>query len=300
MLDSRLGILCERKRQDVAFGIGLSLLRLGNWEQAWPYYEFGRYLRSWGGPPGLPIWDGSDISGKRLFVVAEGGYGDIFLFGRWLALFRDVDVTLCVWDQQIPLLKRSPELSAVRFLPMSGDIDTREFDLATSVMSLPALFDATPESIPRSLSFNLPRAGTWEDRHIGICWNAEEFGVARKVRSIPAQRIEILSTIAADWQSLVPKQALLWMRPCPESWDATAHSMASMSEVVSTCTAVAHLSGCLGVKTYVMPPLHAYWAWGMPGKEFKWYRDVTVVRSSKPDSWEEPIAAVRRLLNVCH
>lgn len=290
--------LCERKRQDVAFGLALSLLRFGRWTEAWPFFELGRYLRAWGGPPGLPIWDGTPIQGKRLLVMAEGGYGDLFLFGRWLALLGGVDVTLCVWDKQIPILRRSPELANVRFLAMSADVDTNNYDLCTSIMSLPALFRSTPDSIPASLTFGLSPKQVWEDRHLGACWTAEEFGSPRKIRSIPGRKFDTLSTVSGSWASLVPGQTLAWMRPCPDTWEATAARIASLDVVVSVCTASAHLAGCLGVKTYVMPPVHSYWAWGLPGAEFKWYRDVTVIRSKKPDSWEEPLDAVRRLLSV--
>ena len=291
--------LCRHQSPQVAFALAWSLLRKGDWLNAWPLYEAGRYMRSWAPPPGLTVWDGTGISGKRLLVMSEGGYGDTFMFSRWLPNLHGsgVDVTLYVWDKQIPLLQTSPELDGIKFLPMSGEIDTREYDYVTSVMSLPALMQATPDTLPPSITFPvepLPRNGT---RRLGICWSAEEFGVPRKTRSLPAQRVEVLSGIEAEWFSLVPGQALTWMEPCRGNWLDDARLIKSLDTVISCDTSVLHLAGCLGVPTIGILPVYSAWTWLSERSDTPWYHGVTLVRGKKPDQWEESIAEVSGILN---
>jgi hypothetical protein len=291
--------LCQHGSPEAAFAVAWSLLRFGQWRMAWPFFEAGRYLRSWSPPPGLPVWGGEDIRGKRLMVMAEGGYGDTFMFARWLPNLRGsgVDVTLYVWDKQIELLKTSPELDGIKFLPMTAELDTNQFDLATSIMSLPALMASSPETLPPSITFHVEPSGRNGARRIGLCWAAEEFGTPRKMRSIPAQWIQPLSMIDSEWHSLVPGQRLSWMKPCHGNWLDDARLIKSLDWVVTVDSAVGHLAGCLGVPTILMLPVFSSWQWLIGRADTLWYPSVKLVRATKVDDWAASIAEVSGLLN---
>lgn len=291
--------LCKATSQEVAFGLAWAMLRQGAWLKAWPFYEAGRFMRSWAPPPALKVWNGDDIKGMRLLVIAEGGYGDTFMFSRWIPNLygSGIKVTLYVWDKQVEILKTSPELQGIDFLPMSEQVDTANYDLVTSVMSLPALMQATPETLPPPIRFHVT---PWERngaRRMGLCWSAEEFGTPRKIRSIPGQRVEILSTVEAEWFSLVPGQRFAWTEPCKGNWLEDAALIESLDTVVTVDTACAHLAGCLGVPTILLVPVGSAWPWMLGREDTPWYPGMTIVRQKTPDRWDDVIGEVRGLLN---
>src|SRR5580698_5263236 len=76
--------------QATALGYAQSLMRLGRFEEAWPYWESGRLHVSWSPWPTTEYWDGTAENIPSLLVQAEGGYGDIFMFMRWIGLLKSV------------------------------------------------------------------------------------------------------------------------------------------------------------------------------------------------------------------
>lgn len=288
--------LCGRSRQEVALGLAVALLRKGQWEQGWPFWEMGRFMYSWKPPVGLSVWQGEPIRDKRILVLSEGGYGDVFQFARWLpflALQGGADVTLYVWERQIELLKKSVELKDVKMVAIGSELKVEDYDFCTSILSLPSLFASTPKTVPPSLSFDIPSLERFiPGKRIGICWKAEENGSVRRVRTIPDDTIDVLRTFPATWFSLVPRETLDWMHLGSETWAETAELIKSLDLVVSVDTAVLHLAGCLGVPTIALLPVNAEWRWMTGINGLPWYNNVSLVRAEKHDDWEPVVEKV--------
>ena len=93
--------------QPLALGLAHALMRYGRFEEAWPYWEAGRLDASWQPWTGSQYWDGSDPVPENLLVQAEGGYGDLFMFMRWLAGIKQLGVKkvgLMIWPAAETLL----------------------------------------------------------------------------------------------------------------------------------------------------------------------------------------------------
>jgi hypothetical protein len=290
--------LCEGKSREVALGLAVSLLRKGNWREGWRFWEIGRFMYSWSPPPGAKICDGQNLNGKRLLVLTEGGYGDVFQNSRWLPLFvsQGAKVTFHVWERQIELLKCCPELQGVEFTPAGRDIDPSLYDYTTSLLSLPALLNATPETVPLPVTFSIEPFARNGHRRLGISWQAEEMSSHRKLRTIPLQNVESFSAIEAEWHSLVPKQTFSWMQPSPENWLDTARLMKSLDQVVACDSAVMHLAGCLLIPTIALLPVCAEWRFGTGDTMQPWYDSVRLVRAKKPDEWGDAVVEAVKLL----
>ena len=79
-------------------------------------------------------------------------------------------------------------------------------------------------------------------------------------------------------------------------WAATRDYILSMDFVVTVDTAVAHLTGLLGVPCLVLLPIGACWRWGLPGEIPPWYGpQMTYYRQKQPLTWDanEIVAAVK-------
>src|SRR5258708_19077814 len=131
------------------------------------------------------VADRGNFEGKRLLVLTEGGYGDVFQYARWLPVMASKcsKVTFCVWQRQIDLLKTSPQLKDIEMVPVGSDIDFSQFDCFTSLLSLAALLDATPETVPPSVKFNVePLVERNGHRMLGVSWQAQEMRSHPKLR----------------------------------------------------------------------------------------------------------------------
>ena len=78
----------QEQVQMTALGYAQCLMRYGRFEEAWPLWEAGRLNVSWTPWTGAERWDGHTLDRHKegLLVQTEGGYGDTFMFMRWLPL----------------------------------------------------------------------------------------------------------------------------------------------------------------------------------------------------------------------
>jgi ADP-heptose:LPS heptosyltransferase len=65
-----------------------------------------------------------------------------------------------------------------------------------------------------------------------------------------------------------------------------------MDLVISVDTSVAHLSGALGVPTWVLLPYIPDWRWLLGRRDSPWYQSLRLYRQAEDRSWMPVIAAV--------
>ncbi|MDP3988891.1 MAG: sulfotransferase [bacterium] len=87
-----------------------------------------------------------------------------------------------------------------------------------------------------------------------------------------------------DWAAEVPL----------DDWRQTARAIASCDLVVTSCTSVAHLSGAMGVPTWIVIPVMPYYLWALPGKKTPWYESVTLYRQTVFGEWEAPFKEIKK------
>lgn len=306
--------------QAISLGHAIALLRYGKFADAWDSWEAGRIGVSWTPWPGAEYFNGKgkriSYQGSSLLVQSEGGYGDTFMFMRWLPLlkkeFNFARVGLMLW----PPLANFCDWEALGIDKVYKiGVDTMpfgEWKHATSVMSLPAVFGMNgwgdiPAISPHYEPFPLPIYGLrqpGEPLRIGFCWRAEENTSPVRTKSLPLETAERI--IAAfdpegtEIYSLSPQKADLYnsgvfqepagLRVAPErmtDWRATADYLCSMDYVVTVDTAVAHLAGLLGVPALVLLPRSSCWRWGLPNRtESYWYgSQMKLYRQPEPLQW---------------
>jgi tetratricopeptide (TPR) repeat protein/ADP-heptose:LPS heptosyltransferase len=275
-------------------------------------------------PHRTPLWDGSRLAGKRLFVHGEQGLGDQIQFLRFVAVAaeRNPLITVALRRPLVALARRLilPEGARVEFIDEGAPIPVHEAQVP--LLGLPHALgidlDDLPGRVPY-LSAEPERLKAWRDRFadeprltVGLIWQGNPAARADRGRSPPLARLEPL--LAVDGIRIVALQKEHGLdqlagspfadrieRPGPD-FDAgpdafldTAAAMRALDLIVTSDTAAAHLAGALGRPTLLMLKHAADWRWLERRDDTPWYPSMTLVRQPRPGDWRdvaERVAAI--------
>jgi len=310
-------------RPDVAefhLSLAQSYLSHGLFKPGWREFEWRHRLsRVPRRAPRAPAWDGQAGPGKRLLVYAEQGRGDVIQFSRFLrALPPDMSVTLEVYDDLVELFAGLPGVRVVGPSAPSPPIDVE-----CSLLSLPHLLDLSRSGGAivdgaAYLDVSTPSRRSWAARlaaapglKVGVVWQGNpQFGLDQR-RSIPAAALTSLA--AVDGLHIInlqknahPDDLASWRAVSPlhdgmdevRTFSDTAALVANLDLVVGVDTAVIHLSGALGVPTWLLNRTPAHWTWQAKGDHSIWYDSVRQFRQTTPGDWTDVIGRVAHALTA--
>lgn len=78
-----------------------------------------------------------------------------------------------------------------------------------------------------------------------------------------------------------------------KSFDDTAAFIGALDLVISVCTSVAHLSGALGQRTWVLLDVNPHWVWLLDRPDSPWYPTATLYRQSSFAEWDPVFERLR-------
>lgn len=282
----------------INYGIAACLLRAGHFDEAWPYWEKGRVRLT---VDFLPAWEGEPLQGRKLLVIKEGGFGDSFWLMRYFPILKQMGahITFYAFSNCRGLMGKHPWID--RLVDASQAPDSEEFDLQISLMSIMPMLKVCPlvtEGPYFRAVHPYPRNGK---PRIGICWAASEMGGAgKRIRSTTAEEIDPLREIPVEWMSLqLDEEVPSWMvhdEQAITGWHKTCDVIASCDAVVTVDTAVAHLAGAMGKKTYLMLPLNAEWKWCFQDAVKSWYPSIVPFWNTDPISMRPVVQQVAEQL----
>ena len=302
------------------FNLALQLLLRGDFAEGWPLFEARwealHYARR---DFSQPRWDGSFLDGRRVFIHAEQGFGDSIQFIRYARLIADRGGQVIVGCQPPlqALFRGAPGVSEVLAF---GDA-LPPFDLHVPMLSLPLVFQTTPENIPRVVPYlfaDPARRETWRGRmggpssrfRVGLVWAGNSTLSRDRIRSLPAHYLlPLLAIDGVDFFSVQKEGGRAQIQNLPGAEriiDHTAHlhdfadTAAFVKEldlVISVDTAVAHLGGALGCPVWTLLPFVPDWRWGLETEQAPWYPTMRLFRQPAAGDWESVIRRVREELS---
>lgn len=260
-------------------------------------------------------WQGEPIVGKALYVYCEYFQGDLIQFGRYALAAEQAGakVTLSAPVAMHALLQSmSPTITLV-----PEDAPPPAYDYQAALMTLPALFGASLERVPRAQSYlaaEAERVAHWRKRigtqglKIGIAWSGSARAVERSfplamaagalarpgVRLISLQKHGGLDQLAGAGEAV---EVLTDFDEGPDLFLDTAAALACCDLFVTPDTSVAHLAGALGVPTWVALPHLADWRWLEGRADTPWYPSLQLFRQAAPGDWNGVFARMAGALD---
>lgn len=298
---SRIAVALQDSPKNRA-NLGLALLGVGEWEEAWPYYDeiIGRdrsarkmqYLDEL-------QWDGSN--GKSIVVYEEQGIGDVISFASMVPdVLKDCQVVMDVRPELEGLFQRSFPKATV-YGSFSGIGEGREIglgedwrprhriDASISIGGLAKYYRPSPESCPGTpyLKADPKRVEKWKKNFagnnkpvIGIAWSGgmEHTGARNRIWKLE-ELLPVFKAVDAVWVSLQYKDAAeeiaafrvahpeIDLRQYPratltDDYDDAAAFVDSLDMVFAMQTAVIHLAGALGKECWCFVNKNSQWRYG--------------------------------------
>jgi tetratricopeptide (TPR) repeat protein len=320
------------------FSYGLALLLTGNchpdnWKKGWEEYEWRwkrgsdkQKLRQYA----QPVWDGSDLHGKTLFIWAEQGLGDTFEFVRYAKVAKDMGAAKVIVAVQRPLL------DIIGLCPYIDQVIWTQdqppyFDFHAPMLSMPFYTQTRLNNAPAEIPYlyaDPQLVAEWEEIlksdtnfRIGICWQGNpnystqflRMAVAAKSMSI-TKFLPIMELPGVTVYSLQKMTGTDQLADLPEDaplivfgddfdqskgrFMDTAAVMKNLDLVITIDTSICHIAAGLGVPTWNLLPNPPDWRWMLNCDNTPWFGNMRLFRQPTPGDWDSVMQRVVKELKA--
>lgn len=305
------------------FNEAVAHLLAGNLLPGWEKYESRwDYEHQKGLKPqfnNVPEWDGTqDLNGKTILLYSEQGYGDTLQFCRYVLPLQDkhgAKVILVTRPELTSLFGSNPNMQV-----FSTNESLPPFDYHCALLGLPKAFKTTLNTIPspiKYLSANERRVQKWRRElgpklkmRVGITWSGLKESWINRYKSMPLEKVLELVTdehqfvclqkdITESDKALLEKYNVTVISDQLVDFHETAAVISNLDVVITVDTSVAHLSGGLGVPTWIMLNNYAVdWRWLLNRNDSPWYPTARLFRQSSPGDWTSVIQEIKQHLKL--
>ncbi|MGP0093127.1 MAG: tetratricopeptide repeat protein [Xanthobacteraceae bacterium] len=285
----------EPDLHDAHIKLGVVLLGLGRWREAFPHYEW-----RWADTPYpprpyrmFPKWRGEDLSGKTVLLYAEQGYGDEIMSLRFVEPVKGIADRVILETR--PTMQRLARTMGVEVIA-HGDAFSAGIDYSCPLLDVPMVLGITPETLPATEGYlcapNAANVQKWRERlarlprgpNVGLVWSSgrrplqPETERSAAAKSLHLRQLKPLieeprtcSGDAINFISLqMPREPIPpdmritdWMGEIDDFAD-TAALVEALDLVITVDTSVAHLAGALGTRVWNLVRFNGYWPWFEP------------------------------------
>jgi Tfp pilus assembly protein PilF len=310
---------------------GLGWLTLGDLERGLPELEWRFKCRN---PPGhdfpRPRWAGKSLEGRTILLHYEQGLGDTLQFIRFAPQVKELGGQVLVFCQPslMRLLSMSPGVDQV----MDGSVPFPDFHLHAPLMSVPAIIGTTAATLPRDpyLFVDAGAIERWRPaltQALGVADLDSVFKIGIFWQGNPGNRLDRWRSFPLAWfaqLASLPRVRLVSLQKGPgveqltalggrfpvtnleRRFDGledkrdfldTAAVISLLDLVITPETAVAHLAGGLGIRTWVALSTVGDWRWMHSGDSCPWYRSARMFRQTTLDDWDGVFQRMSEELN---
>jgi Flp pilus assembly protein TadD len=309
--------------------LSLALLLSGDFKEGWKEREWRWKIDDITSPlhklP-LPLWDGSNLRGKTIFIYGEQGIGDEIMFASCLSeLIAQADLCVVECDKRlIPLFSRSfPKALMVERFKENRHYPTEALssDMKIAFGSILKFLRPNLTRFPQQEAYliaDVEKVNMWQKRFkalgkglkIGISWRGGSKPNIIRTRSIVLEKwAELFSIPKIHFINLQYGDCNNELAEAKEKlgviihdWedadslkdlDNFAAQIAALDLVISVDNSTVHMAGALGVPTWVLLPFVPDWRWMLNREDSPWYLTIKLFRQPSIGDWESVIAYVK-------
>lgn len=261
-------------------------------------------------------WDFiTDISQKTLLIFFEQGFGDTFMFCRFVPFLKGVakHVIFVVQKELYDLIKNSQRISeGVEIFPDDVDIKTLDYDYHMALLDVPYVLKINSDNIPLTegyLAVDEDRVKNYKEKYIkqsqnikvGISYHGNKTANYNG-RDINLEKFKsILQLNGVDFYSFSfeedTTEGINALKDSFNNFTDTACALKNMDLVISTDNVILNLAGALGVKTFGLFNKYTNFRWyKLSGNDVGWYKSVIPFQTEEDDYWFDVLEKIKNLI----
>lgn len=239
----------------------------------------------------------SDISDKVLLIHYEQGFGDTFMYCRFVPMMKNLakQVIFVVQDSLYDLIKNSKIISDGVMVVPECQSENLEYDLHMALLDTPFVLKISAQNLPlceKYLEVEDDKVKVYADKYlnksnkikVGICLHGNK-NANYKGRDIELSKMQELFNLKDVEFYLLTEdketeiQNLIPLGETFETFTDTACAVKNMDVVLSTDNVILNLAGSLGVKTLGLFTKYPNFRWfKLSGNDVGWYKSVRPVQ----------------------
>lgn len=290
--------LPEDIRGRVEYNIGSYDIEKGDFKKGLRgFVDIGHRIKIWSSRhvPGVPIWNGEDISGKTIIIHAEGGIGDELINVRFVNNLKKLGA-FPVW-----ITGNKDLYSVFNRNGIKTELNLEKINLTNSVqctaMYLPIFLDLDYDQLWDGpyLKPSEEYVTKWKQllpsgNKLAVKWSGNPFYDQDLHRSIPLKHIQNINyngtKINLQLEPELYQDDMFNAGQHITNIEDTLAILSLCDNLITSCTSIAHMNGAIGKNGIVCPPIACYYVWlGCDGKS-NWYdSSMKVVRQKNHKDW---------------
>lgn len=239
----------------------------------------------------------SDISDKVLLIHYEQGFGDTFMYCRFVPMMKNLakQVIFVVQDSLYDLIKNSKIISDGMMVVSECQSENLEYDLHMALLDTPFVLKISAQNLPlceKYLEVEDDKVKVYADKYlnksnrikVGICLHGNK-NANYKGRDLELSKMQELFNLKDVEFYLLTEdketeiQNLIPLGETFETFTDTACAVKNMDVVLSTDNVILNLAGSLGVKTLGLFTKYPNFRWfKLSGNDVGWYKSVRPVQ----------------------
>ncbi len=266
-----------------------------------------------------PLWDGSEMKDKTIFVYYESALGDTLLYVRYLHLLKDKFKKI-LFKPQLCFLELFKENNFGTTIIDNNTMPTDvEFDVHIPLMSLPFLLKQYDEKIILAEGYLKPDADKskqYKNKYfntnkfnIGIKWMGNTANDQTRIINIESF-LNIFDLPNTQFYSLQKGEGIEEVNKIPKTFNVldlgktfnnfsdTAAVIDNLDLVICNDTSIAHLAGAMGKPCWILLPFVQNWRWHTDISNCSWYKSVKLFKQEIPGNWDNVFEKVRENLKT--
>lgn len=239
----------------------------------------------------------SDISDNVLLIHYEQGFGDTFMYCRFVPMMKNLakQVIFVVQDSLYDLIKNSKIISDGVMVVPECQSENLEYDLHMALLDTPFVLKISAQNLPlceKYLEVEDDKVKVYADKYlnksnrikVGICLHGNK-NANYKGRDLELSKMQELFNLKDVEFYLLTEdketeiQNLIPLGETFETFTDTACAVKNMDVVLSTDNVILNLAGSLGVKTLGLFTKYPNFRWfKLSGNDVGWYKSVRPVQ----------------------
>ena len=315
----------DPKNVDALYNLSLCYLFTKNYEKGWGFHE-SRYnlqsfvlLKKMQNNFQKPRWD-ENKKEKSILIYGEQGIGEQILYSQFVKIIRDKfdNITIAVNKKLIPFFDKI--FKKENIIDYRAISNYENYDCHLPMGSLGLFFqkfinhNSFKEKINYSLEFKkIPKKN--KKFRCGISWRSTNkiFGHKKSIELeelkelFLSNNIEFINLQYTDEEFKIKNLERKMNKniflehdvDCFDDIDGVASLIKSCDIIITVSNSNAHISGKLGVKTFLLLPFNdgKLWYWGMnTDTDIIWYPSIEPIRMNKENDWNSCISKLNEKL----